>query len=196
MLRVGLTGGLASGKTTVAGLLRGLGASVFDADEIVRELYRPGGGGARAARELFGEEVLRADGSVDRARVAALVFSDPERRRRLEERVHPLVRAELGKKFREAEASGADVAVAEASQLLEAGSERDYDRILLVTAPMEDRVARWKARGRDPEDARGRMAAQILPEEAARRASDVIVNDGSLAELARKVEALYRAWTR
>ena len=195
MVRVGLTGGLASGKTTVAGLLRGLGASVFDADEIVRGLYRAGGEGARAAREILGEEVLLPDGSVDRARVAALVFSDPERRRRLEQRLHPLVRAELQKKFREAEASGATVAVAEASQILEAGSQAYYDRILLVTAPMEERVSRWKAKGGDPEDARGRMAAQILPDEAARRAHDVIVNDGTLAELARKVEALYRIWT-
>ncbi|MFN2386201.1 MAG: dephospho-CoA kinase [Thermoanaerobaculia bacterium] len=196
MLRIGLTGGLASGKTTVAGLLRELGASVFDADEIVRNLYGAGGDGARAARDVFGEEALQPDGSVDRVRVAALVFSDPGRRRRLEERVHPLVRAELQKKFHEAEASGADVAVAEASQILEAGTQGNYDRILLVTAPMEERVSRWKAKGGDPEDARGRMAAQILPDEAARHAHDAIVNDGTLAELARKVEALYRTWTR
>jgi dephospho-CoA kinase len=196
VLRVGLTGGLASGKSTVAAMLEKLGAPVFNADEIVRDLYRPGGAGAEAARSLFGSQVLDAAGNVDRARIAEIVFGDPARRHELEDRIHPLVREEIAKRFGEAARAGASVAVAEASQILEAGSDASYDRILLVTAPETERIARWSRSGGDPEDARRRMRAQLPPEAAARRAHDVIVNDGTLQELERKVEALYRAWTR
>lgn len=196
MLRVGLTGGIASGKSTVGRLLRERGAAVFDADDIVRGLYAPGAAGSRAVSELFGTEALAEDGGVDRARVAALVFYDPERRRLLETRIHPLVRAEIARKFDEAEANGARVAVAEASQIFEASSAPRFDRVLLVTAPEATRMERWSRRGGDPADARRRMSAQVSPEAAAPLADDVLVNDGTLPELARKVEALYREWTR
>jgi len=194
MLRIGLTGGLASGKSTVASFLKELGAIVFDADAIVSNLYRPGGRGASAARELFGEEVLDAKGGVDRARVAAIVFASPRRRHDLEARIHPIVRREIGQRFADARAAGAAVAVAEASQILEARTESEYDRVLLVVAPEAERVRRWEASGGDSEDARRRIAAQILPEAAALRATDAIVNDGSLADLRRKTEAIYRKW--
>src|SRR3974390_1740304 len=94
MLRVGLTGGLASGKSSVARLLADRGAAVFDADQLVHELYRPGGAAARAAQDLFGDAVLDASGNVDRGRIAEIVFRDPELRRALEARLHPLVREE------------------------------------------------------------------------------------------------------
>lgn len=196
MLKIGLTGGLASGKSTVAAMLRELGAVVFDADQIVRDLYAEGGAGALAARELFGQAVLAADGSIDRSRVAEIVFSDPARRHELEARIHPLVRAERARRFAEAEKTGASVAVAEASQLLEARTESDYDRVLLIVAPQESRIRRWHDGGGDPEDARRRIAAQ-LPSEAARlRAQDVIVNDGTLSQLREKVERVWSAWTK
>ncbi len=194
MLRIGLTGGLASGKSTVAGMLRALGAAVFDADEIVRELYAPGGAGAAAARDLFGDAVLGPDGRIDRARIAERVFSDPAARHALEARIHPLVRAERERRFAEAEKAGARVAVAEASQLFESRTESDYDRVLLVLAPEADRLRRWEAKGGDAEDARRRIAAQIAPEDARGRARDVLVNDGTVADLGRKVEELYRDW--
>ncbi len=194
MLRVGLTGGLASGKTTVAGILRDLGAIVFDADAIVADLYRPGGRGARAAQELFGKDVLDAGGRVDRARIAEIVFASPRRRHDLEARIHPLVRREIERRFADARAAGAAVAVAEASQILEARTESEYDRVLLVVAPEADRVRRWEASGGDSEDARRRIAAQIRPEAAVPRAADVIVNDGTLEELRKKVEEVYRSW--
>jgi len=194
MLRVGLTGGLASGKSTVASILRDLGAVVFDADAIVRDLYAEGGPAAEAARELFGGSVLGADGRADRARIAREVFADPRKRHALEARIHPLVRAERARRFADAEAAGAKVAVAEASQLLEARTEADYDRLLLVVAPAEERVRRWTERGGDPDDARLRMAAQISPQAARERAHDVIVNDGTLEELRTRVEEVYRRW--
>ena len=195
MLRVGLTGGLASGKSTIAEILHELGAAVLDADEVVRGLYREGAGGSEAARELFGPTVLGPDGRVDRVRIAALVFTNPEARHALEARIHPLVREERERFFAEAERRGADVAVVEASQLLEAGTESEYDRVLLVIAPEEERVRRWGEKGGDPEDARRRISAQLRSEAARERADDVIWNAGSREELRRKVTELYRGWT-
>jgi dephospho-CoA kinase len=194
VLRVGLTGGLASGKSTVGRMLRDRGAAVFDADAIVRELYAPGGEGERAAREIFGEEIADASGGVSRAKIAAIVFADPQRRHLLESRIHPLVQAERARRFAEAERQGAAVAVAEASQLFEARTEGDYDRVLLVVAPEESRLRRWEAAGGDPADARRRIESQARPSEVFDRADDVIVNDGTLENLARKVEEVWRRW--
>ena len=194
MLRIGLTGGLASGKSTVAAHLKELGAIVFDADKIVADLYRPGGRGALTARQLFGDEVLDAEGAVDRARVAAIVFASPRRRHDLEARIHPIVRREIERRFTDARSAGAAVAVAEASQILEARTESEYDRVLLVVAPETERVRRWEAAGGDPDDARRRIATQIRPEAAALRATDTIVNDGSLKDLRKKTEGIYEKW--
>jgi dephospho-CoA kinase len=196
VLRIGLTGGLASGKSTVASHLGELGAAVIDADRIVADLYEPGGSGETVARELFGTAVEDERGVVDRAKVARIIFGDPAARRSLEARIHPLVRGEIERRFRQAEDRGFAVAVAEASQLLEAGSEDRYDRVLLVVAPEAERIRRWSGRGRDPVDARRRMAGQISAEEARPRVTDVIVNDGSVEELRSKVEAVFRGWTR
>jgi dephospho-CoA kinase len=196
MLRVGLTGGLASGKSTVASYLKELGAIVFDADGIVRDLYRPGGKGAEVAKELFGPAVLDARGHIDRMRIAEIVFAEPQRRHDLEAKIHPLVRQEIKRRFSEAEAAGAQVAVAEASQLLEGGTETESDRVLLIVAPEAERVRRWESAGGDAADARRRIAAQISPDAAARRATDVIVNDGTLADLRRKTEELYASWLK
>lgn len=196
MLRVGLTGGLASGKSTVARRLSVLGARVFDADAIVRELYLPGGAGAAAARKLFGDAVVGPDGEVDRARIAALVFTDPGARHALEASIHPLVGAEIDRRFREAELQGAPVAVAEASQLLEAKTESRYDRVLLVVAPEAERIRRWEQKGGDSEDARRRITAQISPVEAFDRAADVLVNDGTLEGLEKKVDELWGKWVK
>lgn len=194
MLRIGLTGGLASGKSTVASYLKELGAIVFDADAIVADLYKPGGRGARAAQDLFGKDALDAQGRIDRARIAAIVFASPRRRHDLEARIHPIVRREIDRRFADARSAGAAVAVAEASQILEARTEGEYDRLLLVVAPEADRLRRWESSGGDSEDARRRIAAQIRPEAATLRATDVIVNDGTLEELRGKVEELYRKW--
>jgi dephospho-CoA kinase len=195
VLRIGLTGGLASGKSTVAAILSALGAAVFDADRIVADLYRPGGPGEVAAEELFGTEVLDPRGAVDRTSLARIVFADPAKRHALESRIHPMVGSEIERLFEEARRKGARVAVAEASQLLEAAAENRCDRVLLVIAPDEQRIGRWSKKGGDPDDARRRMAAQISPEDARRRATDVLVNDGSLEELQEKVGELFRRWT-
>ena len=195
MLRVGLTGGLASGKSTVAGVFRELGAAVFDADLIVRDLYRPGGEGSRAARELLGAGVLDAKGGVDRGRVGLIVFQDAAKRTALESMLHPLVRQEIAKSFDLAEKRGAIVGIAEASQLLESGTEDCYAKVLLVTTTEAEQIRRWVSKGHDAADAKRRIAAQISPEAAKKRVSDVLVNDGSLESLRRNVQAIYLKWT-
>jgi dephospho-CoA kinase len=195
VLHVGLTGGLASGKSEVARRLTELGAVVFDADRIVAEMYGPGAPGSEAARELFGEAVLDASGRVDRARIAAIVFADPRRRHELEARIHPLVVRETERRFEEAEKRGVRVGVAEASQLLESGMEGRFDRVLLVVAPETQRIRRWEQKGGDPDDGRRRIAAQISPVAAFDRATDVIANDGTLDELRAKVDEVWKRWT-
>jgi dephospho-CoA kinase len=193
--RIGLTGGLASGKSTVSDILVELGAAVLDADDVVRQLYRGGGAGAAAAKDLFGDAVVGPDGRIDRMRIAALIFTRPEARHALEANIHPLVKKARDRFFAEAEKRGYPVAVVEASQLLEAGTEKEYDRVVLVVAPEEERVRRWGEKGGDPEDARRRISAQIRAEAAQERADDVLWNGGSPEELRRKVSELYRSWT-
>jgi dephospho-CoA kinase len=195
MLKVGLTGGLAAGKTTAAGIFRELGAAVLDADAIVRDLYRPGGEGTQVARELFGDSVLDARGGVDRGRVALLVFQDAAKRKLLEDRLHPLVRQEIARRFEIAEKRGAIVGIAEASQLLETKTEDCYDKVVLVVANPAERVRRWTTKGHDAMDAKRRMASQISEEAARKRVHEVIDNDGSFESLRRQVQALYLKWT-
>ena len=131
--RVGLTGGLASGKSTVARLLREAGFEVVDADRVVAELYRPGGAGTRALTTLFGPGLLKTDGSVDKARVAHLIFSDSAARQALEEAIHPLVRAH----FARVAATATGPVVFEATRLVEAGYAPDFDLVVTVEAPLE-----------------------------------------------------------
>jgi dephospho-CoA kinase len=194
MLRIGLTGGLATGKSTVAQLLGARGAAVFDADDLVRELYRRGGAAAHAARDLFGDTILDASGAVDRARIAEIVFQDPSLRQALEARIHPIVREERDRRFAQAAWAGAKVAVCEASLLFEAGTESEYDRVLLVVAPLDQRLRRWIEKGGAEDDARRRIAAQLPPEEAAKRAHEIIVNNGSAEDLRRQVDEIWARW--
>ncbi len=196
MLRVGLTGGVASGKTTAGEFFAKLGAAVFDADRIVAESYEPGQPGTRAVSELFGKEFVRPGGAVDKARVAARVFQDDAARRQLEAAIHPLVVSELRKRFAAAEKEGRNVAVAEASQIFEAGYENEFDRVVLVVSPEIARMKRWREKGLEPEELSRRMAAQVVENEARKKADDVIVNTGTPEELREKVEALFAGWNR
>ena len=180
MLRVGLTGGIASGKSTAAAALRDLGAAVFDADRIVADLYANGAPGAREVERLFGRAMLDERGAVSKARLAKLAFDDPAARRKLEAAIHPLVIAEVRRRFADAERSGAPAAVAEASQLLEGGYGAEFDRVVLVVAPVPLRLARAEARGLPRAEAERRIAAQIPEARARALATDVIENDGSI----------------
>ncbi len=187
-LKVGVTGGIAGGKSTVTGWLRDAGFTVVDADRLVVNLYQPGGEGTAVVRELLGADMIAADGSVDRAKVAARVFSDAEARKALEKAIHPLVR----KRFEEISAGVRDqgVVVLEATLLVEAGYGPMFDLIVTVEADAETRLRRAVGRGMDEASARARLVAQgdgRLRKEAAHR---VIDNCGALPHLRRQVDEL------
>jgi dephospho-CoA kinase len=195
MLRVGLTGGVASGKSTVGRLLAERGAAVRDADEIVRRRDLPGRRGAEVAAALFGERVLTAAGGVDHAALATAAFADTESRLRLERAIHPLVRAEIDAWIGElaAQAAPPAVAVIEAALLVETGSYRGYDRLVTVSAPAELRRSRALAGGWPPAAFERVLTAQL--DDGAREAvaDYVIRNDGDVAELHSAVDELWHA---
>ncbi len=185
-LLVGLTGGLASGKSTVAAAMARAGCRVYDADRLVAELYQPGGEGSAAVARLFGPGMLDPRGAVDRPALAARVFADPEARRALERAIHPLVR----RRFLELARSEKGIVVLEATLLVEAGQVDDFDLIVLVDADPEVRVARAVARGLSEAEARARLAAQGDGARRRAAADRVVVNDGSLEDLEAQVRRL------
>lgn len=190
---VGLTGGLASGKSTVARMLAERGAAVLDADRVVHELYRPGEAGALEVARLFGPGVLKPSGEVDRAALAARVAQDAHARKRLEEAVHPLVRERVQEWLaaRAAAPGGPGVAVVEAALLVETGSFRSYDLLAVVWCRPEQQLRRAVARGMPEEQARALLAAQLPLEEKVRVADVVVDNSGPTEALEAEVE---RAW--
>ena len=190
-LLVGLTGGLASGKSTVARLLADRGCLVVDADDVVAWLYESGRPGARAVGELFGAEYLDTAGSVDRGRLAELAFADDAARRRLEEAIHPLVRERFEELAATGAAEGAGIVVLEATLLVEAGFAEDFDVVVTVEAPEAVRRARAVARGLSEEQAQERLDAQGAGDRR-RAAADVVVDNGAgLDDLERRVDELF-----
>lgn len=194
MLRVGLTGGLASGKSTVAEFLAGLGCRVVDADDIVEALYEPGEAGYDAILQEYGSTVLRADGSIDRVRLAAIAFATPEATGRLNALIHPLVLAREARMMteeRERAVDGPSIFVVEATLLLESGGRERYDRIVVVDVPLEVQLERAVGRGMDRHDARRRIERQMSREERLAAADYVIDNSGDEAALERAARAVY-----
>jgi dephospho-CoA kinase len=188
---IGLTGNIATGKSEVARLLAGLGARVIDADRVAHEVMRPGEAAYDAVVEAFGRQILAGDGSIDRRRLGAIVFRDPEALRRLEAAVHPAIIAEVDRRI---ERATEPVVVVEAIKLIEAGMHRRYDALWVVTAPRPLQIARLvAARGLTEEEAALRVDAQPPQEEKAALADRIIANDGDLDDLRREVEA---AWSR
>jgi dephospho-CoA kinase len=192
---VGLTGGLASGKSAVARRLATMGAAVLDADAVVHELYRSGAAGARAVRELFGSEVEAADGSVDRTALTERISGDPEALARLGAAVHPLVQELIDRWLEDLHHSAGEpvTAVIEATLIVETGSYRGYDVLAVVWCSPQQQLERAAGRGMSPERARRLMAAQ-LPLDDKRRLADVVVdNSGDLSMLDDEVA---RGWSR
>ena len=190
MLRIGLTGGIGSGKSTVSRLLGVRGAVVVDADVIAREVVAPGTPGLAAIVEAFGPTVLAADGSLDRPGLAAVVFADPEARRRLDAIVHPLVRARAGEL--EAAAPPDAVVVHDVPLLAETGQGASYDLVVVVEADPGVRVARLVQRGLRADDARARIAVQATDEQRRAIADVVLDNSGTPEQLTEQVERLWR----
>ena len=192
-LHIGLTGGIASGKSTVAAELARRGAVVVDADAIARAVVAAGSPGLARVREEFGEQVIGPDGEMDRAAVARLVFSDADARERLNAIIHPLVRAE-GRRVVE-QAGPEAVVVQDVPLLVETGQASLYDLVLVVLADAEERVARMvRDRGMDEDEARARIAAQATDEQRRAAADVVIVNDAGLEDLIRTTGRFWEAY--
>ena len=193
-MRVGLTGGVASGKSTVASVLGELGAVVVDSDQIAREVVAPGTSGLAAVVAAFGVGVLGDDGALDRAALGRLVFADPEARARLEQVVHPRVRARAAEV--EAKAAPGSLVVHDIPLLVETGQGERFPVVLVVDVPTEVQVERMVTdRGWSREDAESRIAAQASREERLAVATHVIDNTGSLADLRARVEEIYAGLT-
>ncbi len=185
----GLTGGLASGKSTVAAHLRALGVPVVDADQLAREVVAPGTPGLAAVVAAFGPSVLLPDGSLDRPRVAALVFSDPEQRRRLNAIVHPLIGAAGAARVAELDARGETLACYEAALLVENDLVEAFRPLVVVAVPEDVQLARAMARDASTEEqARARIAAQLPLATKVAAADYVIDNSGTRAETERRTE--------
>ena len=193
-MRVGLTGGVASGKSTVAAMLADLGAVVIDADALAREVVQAGTPGFDRVVEEFGSELVGPDGELDRPALGRLVFADESARKRLEAIVHPLVferYAEL-----EATAPADAIVVHDIPLLAESGRADDFDAVIVVDAPRETQVERM-TRDRDwtAEDAESRIAAQATREDRLAIATYVVDNTGSLDDLRARVAEIYAELT-
>jgi dephospho-CoA kinase len=195
---IGLTGGIGSGKSTVAALLAERGAHVIDADRVGHDVYRPGSEGFRRVVEAFGTGIVAPDGSIDRRALGARVFADPAALARLNSIVHPLIAAEITARLAAARASaGAAPVVVEAAVLLEAGWRALVDRLWVVSVSRETAIQRVSAtRGLARTEVERRIDAQLSDAERRRAADLVIENDGSLDALRVAVEQAWRTLGR
>lgn len=192
MLLVGLTGGIGSGKTTVADMLAARGAVVLDADAFARDAVRVGSEGLERVVARFGPGIVGGDGELDRAALAAIVFADRSALDDLEAIVHPEVRRMIADGIA-SHLDTRDVVVLVNPLLIEMGTHRDCDLVVVVSVSPETQVGRSVARGMREDDVRARIGAQLPLEERARHADVLIDNEGPLEELAGQVE---RLWTR
>ncbi|GLY82605.1 dephospho-CoA kinase [Actinoallomurus iriomotensis] len=195
MLRVGLTGGIGSGKSEVSRRLVALGAVLVDADAVAREVVEPGTPGLAAVVEEFGEQILLPDGGLDRERLGAIVFADDARRERLNAIVHPLVGRRMQELVDEAPADA--IVVYDVPLLTENDLAGLYDLVVVVDAPVEEQVRRLtELRGMTEDAARARIAAQATRERRRAIADRIIDNSGSLESLAAQVDDLWAELAR
>lgn len=195
MVRVALTGGIATGKTHVRRLIDARGIPTIDADQLAREALGKGSPGAAAVAARFGDGVLTSDGTIDRRALAALVFADPAARRALESIVHPAVYAAIESWF--AALPRSSVAIADIPLLFETGRQEHFDHVIVVACPVEEQVRRVMARdGVTEADARARIAAQWPIEDKVRQADDVIWTSGSYEETETQVDKVLEGLRR
>jgi len=194
-LLVGLTGGIATGKSTVSAMFAHLDAKVVDADLLAREVVMPGQPAHAQIVKEFGPDVLQEDGALDRKRLGALVFADAQKRKRLEELTHPAIRVRQQRILSVYEEEAFEgIVIWDAALLIESGGAKGMDRVVVVTADPAAELRRLVERdGFSEEEARGRMASQMPLAEKVKVADYVIDNSGSRAETERRVREVYRA---
>jgi len=194
-LLAGLTGGIATGKSTVAAMFRALGAVVIDADVLAREVVEPGEPALAAIAKEFGPGVLQPDGRLDRKALGAIVFADPDRRRRLEALTHPPIRDRFVRRLAELTDQGfRGVALFDAPVMIESGNYKTMDRLVVVITDEATQLARLMARdGCSREDALRRIRSQMPLADKARLADHVIDNSGDRAATEAQVRRVYEA---
>ncbi|NKB87991.1 MAG: dephospho-CoA kinase [Acidobacteria bacterium] len=192
ILRVGLTGGIGAGKSSVATLLDGPGFLIIDADRLGHTVLRDDEEVRAELVGALGEEILDSAGRIERARLGALVFAEPRARERLEQVLHPRIRATEEDRVASWGVTEG-VAVTEAALLVETGGHERYDRLVVVTASPETRISRLAGRGLTTEDARRRMAAQLPDEDKIAVADHVVDNDGDVHAMEERVAELRAA---
>lgn len=191
MLLVGLTGGIGSGKSTVTRMLEERGAVILDADAFARDAAQGGSEGLRRVVERFGRDMIGPDGELDRPKLASIVFSDPEALDDLEAIIHPEVRRRIADGI-QAHLDTDHVVVLVNPLLIEMGTHRDCDTVVVVSVSPETQVSRSVARGMHEDDVRARIAAQLPLEDRARQADVLLDNEGTIDELAAQVDELWR----
>ena len=196
MLKVGLTGGIATGKSYVAAKLRARGIPVLDADALAHGVMAPGTEATMAIAARFGAEVLSPDGSVNRAKLGPIVFADAAARRELEAIVHPAVHRATEAGMRAFELTGEyPMAVVDVPLLFETGGEKKFDRVIVTTCPVALQMRRMLDRGLTEDAARQRIAAQLPADQKTSRADFVIDTSGSFIETDRQIDAVLASLT-
>jgi len=197
MLRVGLTGGIASGKSTVASMLRDLDCPVLDADTLGHELLEQGQDAYNEVVREFGKEILDGYGNVDRGKLGPIIFADAQKRARLNQILHPRILDVVRKWFAALDQiGGPELAVLEAALIIEAGYNKELDRVIVCWCPPEQQLQRLVERGLTPEQAKLRIAAQMPMEEKRRLADEPIDCSGSIEETERQVAAAVQRMLR
>jgi dephospho-CoA kinase len=193
MLKIAITGGAGTGKSTVARMFQELGAEVLDADRMAREAVAVGEPAWQELRRLYGPDFFNPDGTLNRSRLAQRVFADPEERRRLDGLIHPRVEAELQVRVADLERRGAPLVIVEVPLLFETGREGAFDRVIVVAAPEALQIRRLRGRdGRGQAEIRGILAAQWPLADKVARADYVVDNGGTRRQTRQQVKNIWR----
>ena len=192
---IAITGGIGSGKSTVRRMFEELGAFGIDADELARQVVQPGSEGARLLREAFGSQFFDSEGRLDRRQMAAKVFDDPQARLKIEALLHPLIRAAERKLLKDIQHEKPEAVVAvEIPLLAEGGRSKEYNSVVLVTAPEEIRISRLVESGKySSDEAVARIASQAEDRDRENVATWTVDNGGELDQTARQVRKIYEA---
>lgn len=192
---IGLTGSIASGKSTVSKMLEEKGYPIIDADRVARQVVEPGSETLKKIGDLFGEEVIKPDGTMDREKVGALIFSDPARRKQLNDIIHPAIRGEMLRQRSDYLAQGYRTIIMDIPLLFESKLQHFVDKILVVSVTEENQLTRLMERnGLNDKDAKARISSQLPMSVKEEGADAVIYNNGTVGETARQLERIMEQW--